>query len=216
MHPANKPLIALGIGALLVAAGCGHSNRTANNQSSPSSETAQNDRTGMASREANPNDTANRTANLSAADREFMMKAAQGGMAEVQMGQLAKDNSSNDGVKSFGDKLINDHKAANDDLKDIASRANVTLPTDLDAKHKASIDRLSKLKGSAFDRAFLKDQVKDHEHDIAEFRKEANNGQDTDVKNFASQKLPTLEDHLKMARDLQSGKRTNTAKGVSE
>lgn len=135
------------------------------------------------------------------ADSHFMMKAAQGGMAEVQLGQLAKDHASSDAVKTFGQHMVDDHSKANDELKGLAAKKNVTLPTDVDAKDKAVMDRLSKLNGAAFDRAYMRDMVADHRKDIAEFQKESNGGRDPEVKEWASKTLPTLQSHLTMAED---------------
>ena len=136
-------------------------------------------------------------------DHTFMMKAAQGGMAEVELGQLAKDKASSDAVKTFGQHMIDDHSKANDELKDLASKKNVTLPADVDAKDRTTKDRLSKLSGEAFDRAYMRDMVADHRKDIAEFEREANNGKDPDVKAWAAKTLPTLQNHLKMAEDTE-------------
>jgi putative membrane protein len=139
-------------------------------------------------------------ANRSTADRTFMMKAAQGGMAEVELGTLAKNNGSSPDVKEFGSKMVDDHTAANNELKQIAAKENVTLPTSLDAKDQALKDRLSKLSGPAFDKAYMAAMVKDHEHDVTEFRREASSGQDPEVKQFAAKTLPTLQGHLEMAK----------------
>lgn len=134
------------------------------------------------------------------ADQHFMMKAAQGGMAEVQLGKLATQNASSQAVKDFGQKMVDDHSKANDELKGLAARKNVTLPTSLDPQDQATMDRLSKLNGPAFDRAYMRDMVVDHKKDIADFRKEANSGADSDVKTWASNTLPTLQQHLQMAQ----------------
>jgi len=136
---------------------------------------------------------------LGSADHSWVMKAAVGGMAEVELGKLAQSQGSSDAVKQFGKRMVDDHSKANDELSQIASRKGITLPTSLDAKHQATRDRLSKLSGAAFDRAYMDDMVKDHREDVAEFKKEASNGQDADLKAFASKTVPTLEDHLKMA-----------------
>jgi len=135
------------------------------------------------------------------ADQQFMMKAAQGGLAEVEMGKLAKDHASSQNVKDFGQNMVDDHSKANDELKDLASKKNVTLPTDVDAKDKATMDRLSALNGAAFDKAYMRHMVSDHKKDISEFQKEASSGSDTDVKSWASKTLPTLQHHLQMAED---------------
>jgi putative membrane protein len=136
---------------------------------------------------------------LSASDKTFMNKAAQGGMAEVELGQLATEKGQSDDVKKFGQRMVDDHSKANDQLKSLASQKGVTLPTDVSAKDKALKSRLSNMSGSQFDHAYIQAMVKDHKEDIAEFQKEANSGKDSDVKNWASQTLPTLQDHLKMA-----------------
>jgi putative membrane protein len=137
-----------------------------------------------------------------AADSRFAKEAAQGGMAEVKLGQLAQDKGSNDAVKSFGKRMVDEHSKAGDILKEAASKENVTLPTDMSAKDQAIYDRLSKLNGAAFDRAYAKDMVKDHQTDVAAFQKEANSGKSESMKSFASETLPTLQDHLKEAKEM--------------
>lgn len=141
---------------------------------------------------------------LSNPDSTFANKAAQGGMAEVQLGQLATQKASNPDVKAFGQRMVDDHSKANDEFKGIVSRKGVTLPSGLDAKDQATYDRLSKLEGAAFDRAYMADMVKDHRADITEFEKEANGGSDADIKGFASKTLPTLKHHLEMAESAQA------------
>lgn len=140
---------------------------------------------------------------LSAADKNFVMKAAEGGLAEVQLGQLATQNAQSDEVKQFGQRMVDDHTKANDQLKQVAEQKGVTLPTDLSAKDKAEKGRLSKLKGEQFDRAYMQHMVMDHKKDVAEFKKESTSAKDSDVKNFASQTLPTLQDHLKQAQQVE-------------
>jgi len=135
-------------------------------------------------------------------DTHFAKEAAQGGMAEVKLGQLAEDKGYSDSVKSFGKRMVDDHSKAGDKLKEVASRENITLPTDISAKDQATYDGLSKLNGAAFDRAYARDMVKDHEADVAAFQKEANAGRDDSLKSFASETLPTLQDHLKQAKEM--------------
>src|ERR1700730_8364251 len=137
-----------------------------------------------------------------AGDARFAKEAAQGGMAEVKLGQLAQEKGSNDLVKSFGKRMVDDHSKANDKLKEVASRESITLPNDLSAKDQASYDRLSKLNGAALDRAYARDMVKDHETDVAAFQKEANGGKTDSLKSYASEILPTLQDHLKQAKEM--------------
>lgn len=141
---------------------------------------------------------------VAAADRAFMMKAAEGGLAEVQLGQLAQDKGNNQAVKDFGKQMADDHGKANDKLKSIAEQKGVTLPTDLNAKDKAEKDRLSKLSGEQFDRAYMQMMLKDHTTDVNEFKRESTAAKDTDLKNFASDTLPTLQSHLDKAKSVAS------------
>jgi putative membrane protein len=143
------------------------------------------------------------------ADEHFIKEAAIGGLAEVELGKLASEKAQSADVKRFGQKMVDDHGKANDELKTLAKDKNVTLPTEIDAKHKAVTDRLSKLSGDAFDRAYMQAMLKDHREDVAAFRTESKSGKDGDVKAWAAKTLPTLEEHLKMAQD------TNRAVGTS-
>ena len=138
----------------------------------------------------------------SAADRAFIHKAAEGGMAEVKLGQLAADKGSSQPVKDFGQRMVKDHSQANDQLKGIAAGKNVPLPDSLDAKDKALYDRLSGLSGEAFDKAYMRAMIKDHMEDVADFQSEAKTAHDQDIRSFVSMTLPTLRDHLKMAREV--------------
>jgi len=138
-------------------------------------------------------------AKVSSADRSFVEKAAIGSMAEVQMGKLAQQKAGSDQVKQFGTRMVDDHSKANDDLKQVASHKGITLPSDLDAKHKNKMAKLEKLSGAQFDRAYMDDMVSDHKKDVAEFEKQAKSGNDADIKGFASKTLPTLQQHLSLA-----------------
>lgn len=139
---------------------------------------------------------------VSPADRQFMIKAAEGGKAEVELGQLAQEKASSPEVKEFGQRMVTDHSQANDQLKQVAAQKGVTLPDKLNAKDRATKARLEKLSGVAFDRAYMKDMVMDHAGDVREFKMEAKTAKDTDLKNFVSQTIPTLEDHLKQAKSI--------------
>jgi putative membrane protein len=145
--------------------------------------------------------TAGTSGTLAPADHNFVNEAAIGGLAEVELGNLAKEKASNPDVKSFGDRMATDHGKANDELKSWAQQKNVTLPTELDAKHKALRDRLSKLSGEAFDKAYMHEMVMDHTHDVAAFKRESTAAKDPDLKAWAGKTLPTLQDHMKMAKD---------------
>ncbi|MBV8807653.1 MAG: DUF4142 domain-containing protein [Acidobacteriaceae bacterium] len=145
-------------------------------------------------------------------DKKFVKDAAIGGMTEVELGKLATEKGSSDAVKQYGQKLVDDHTKSNDELKQIASAENVNIPSSLDSKHQSRIDKLSKLSGPSFDKAFLKDAVKDHEQDISEFQNEAQGGSDPNVKQFASKNLPVLQEHLTAAKDLSKTEKGSSTK----
>ena len=136
-----------------------------------------------------------------AADKGFMIKAAQGGMGEVALGQLAQSHGSG-GAKPFGARMIKDHSKANAQLKQVAAKQGVSLPGAPGPEEQATKARLSKLSGAAFDKAYISDMVEDHKKDIADFKKEATTGKDSAVKAFAAKTLPTLKMHLQMAEAL--------------
>jgi putative membrane protein len=136
-------------------------------------------------------------------DKKFLKDAAIGGMMEVELGKLATQKGSSDGVKKFGQKMVDDHSKANDQLKELATKENFQVPSELDSKHQSRLDKLSKLDGPAFDKAYIKDQLKDHEQDVSAFQSEAQSGQNPNIKQFAAATLPTLQEHLSMAKDLK-------------
>ena len=150
------------------------------------------------------------------ADNTFVMKAARGGMAEVKLGQLAVDKASSEDVKKFGQTMVDDHSKANDELKQIAAGKGINLPDSLDSKHQATYDRLSKLSGATFDRAYMKEMVADHKEDVSEFRKESTKGTDPEVKAFAAKTLPTLEHHLEMAQTTEAAVRNGSPKTMEK
>jgi putative membrane protein len=138
------------------------------------------------------------------ADSMFMRTAALDGMAEVEHGKLAAQNAASGEVKQFGQRMVDDHGKANTELKGLASQKNVTLPAELDAKHKAMHDKLSKLNGAAFDGAYMAHMATAHKEAVALFQREAKSGSDADLRAFAEKTLPTLQEHLKMAQDLSA------------
>jgi putative membrane protein len=140
---------------------------------------------------------------MGSADDNFVRKAAQGGMAEVELGKLAEQRAVNPEVKKFAERMVTDHTKANDQLKEVASSKNITLPQSLGASDEATKNKLSSLSGDAFDKAYMSDMVKDHTKDVAEFRDESSSAIDPAVKNFAAETLPTLESHLKEAKSIE-------------
>ena len=151
---------------------------------------------------------------LASADQAFVKEAAMGGMAEVDLGQLAASKASSPDVKQFGQRMVDDHGKANDELKSWASQKSVNLPTELDAKHKAEHAKLEKLSGDAFDRAYMSSMVADHNKDVAEFQKQSKSAKDPDLKAWAAKTLPTLQDHQKSAKEINA-KVSGAAKSVA-
>jgi putative membrane protein len=144
------------------------------------------------------------TQRLAPGDAEFIKKAAVGGMAEVKLGQLAQEKGSSQEVKDFGAKMVADHGKANDELKGIASAKGLEVPADLDAKNQAVYDRLSKLSGSEFDKAYVKDMVRDHKEDVSEFEHASKSLQDPELKGFAEKTLSVIKAHLEHAEQISS------------
>lgn len=144
---------------------------------------------------------------LSGFDKTFVTKAAEGGMFEVEVGKLARDKGTDQAVKDFGQKLVDDHGAANDKLKSIASNHNETLPSSLPPDKQKELDRLSKLSGAAFDRELIQSVgLKDHKTDIALFEKASRDAKSDDLRDFAKSTLPTLHQHLSTATKLPARK----------
>jgi putative membrane protein len=139
-------------------------------------------------------------------DQEFVTKAAEGGLAEVELGQTAADKASAADVKTFGQRMVTDHSKANDELKAAASKAGANVPTEPSASQKKMAAELKQKSGADFDRAYSKAMVKDHKEDVALFKKEAASGKNADIKAFAQKTLPTLESHLQMAESLSGAK----------
>ncbi|HEY7211799.1 MAG TPA: DUF4142 domain-containing protein [Bryobacteraceae bacterium] len=135
-------------------------------------------------------------------DKKFLKDAALGGMAEVELGKLAAEKGASDGVKQFGQKMVDDHSKANDQLKEVAAKTQIEVPSSLDSKHQKTLDKLAKLSGPEFDKAYIKDMVKDHREDVSDFQAEAQNGTNPNIRQFAASTLPTLKEHLNMAEDL--------------
>ncbi|MCA1628938.1 MAG: DUF4142 domain-containing protein [Acidobacteria bacterium] len=134
----------------------------------------------------------------------FAKEAAQGGMAEVQMGKLATERGGSAVVKLFGQRMIDDHTKANMELNQLAARKNIQLPQELTSDQKSMMDKLSKLAGADFDQQYVDMMVEDHEHDVEVFQTQSEKGDDADVRAFAAKTLPTLRDHLQMIKDIKS------------
>lgn len=141
-------------------------------------------------------------------DQKFVDFAAQTDMTEAHLGQLAQDQSSNQGVKDFAQMLVTDHTDDYNKLTAAATKAGATVPKGIDAEHNKMIAPFEKAKGAAFDRRFERDMVAGHTKAIAEYKKEEADGQNADMKAYATAALPVLEKHLQAAKDLEKAKHT--------
>jgi predicted outer membrane protein len=135
-------------------------------------------------------------ANLSTADTDFILAAAQGGMTEVKLGELAAQSGTRDDVKEFGRMMVKDHTTINDDLKALAKQKGVTLPDNLDAKNQGMVDKMAALTGTEFDDAYIAGMVKAHTKDAKAFKGESAATQDPDIKSFLDKSIPVVERHL--------------------
>jgi putative membrane protein len=141
------------------------------------------------------------SAGASAQDQEFVQKAAQGGLAEVVAGKLASAKASNSEVKRFGTQMVTDHGKANAELANIAKSKGITVPTEPDAAHQQLAKRLEATKGADFDRLYIEEAgIKDHKDAVDLFTRQANSGQDAELKAFAAKTLPTIKHHLEMVQ----------------
>jgi putative membrane protein len=138
------------------------------------------------------------------ADAPFIGTVAMNDMAEVEHGRLASQNASSPDVKQFAQRMVDDHSRAAGEMKGLAKEREVTLATKLDDEHRATQDRLAKLKGAAFDKAYMEHMVNAHIEAVKLLQQEADAGQDDAVKAWAAKTLPTIQEHLKMASSLNA------------
>jgi putative membrane protein len=157
-------------------------------------------------------DATNLNGTTRADDARFARDAAMGGMLEVELGKLAVQKGSNDKVKQFGQRMVDDHSKAADELRGISVKDNFSIPAELDARHKAMVEKYSRLSGTAFDRTYMRDMVKDHQTDVADFRNEADRGVNADLKSWATITLPTLQEHLRIAKETEGSLGTTSSR----
>ncbi|MDB5880797.1 MAG: hypothetical protein JWP43_675 [Ramlibacter sp.] len=142
---------------------------------------------------------------LARADRKFIQEAAEGGMMEVEAGKLAASKASDPNVKSFGEMLVKDHSAANNELVQLANSKKVELPAGPSHGERKDVEKLGKASGKDFDKQFAALGVKDHEKDIKKFEKASGKVKDPELKAWIDKTLPTLRQHLAMAQKLKQG-----------
>ncbi len=136
---------------------------------------------------------------LSSSEREFVTQVVQDSMAEVQLGQLASQRALRDEVKQFGQRMVRDHTQVHNELKQLAAQKGITLPQDSGDEHREVMENLSKLSGADFDRAYMNSMATE---DLSSFEREAQQGQDQDLKAWAAKTLPMLQEHLRIARSI--------------
>ncbi len=134
-------------------------------------------------------------------DSTFIKEALEGGMAEVQLGQVGAQKAQHEQVKQLAQTIEADHTKANQELQSLALKVGVTVPAELDRKHRKPIDDLQAKSAADFDKAYAEHIIKHHKKDIKEFEKAARDAENPDVKAFASRTLPTLREHLRLAQD---------------
>jgi putative membrane protein len=142
------------------------------------------------------------TGQPSAVDRMFVSKAMQGSMAEVQLGQMTLQKSSNPQVKEFAQRMIDDHTKLNEQMKPVAQQLGVAPPSQISKGDRKTMAKLQALSGPAYDQAYIKDMVKDHKQDLNDFQMEASSGQDQTAKDAASQGSKVIAQHLQMAQQM--------------
>ncbi len=134
--------------------------------------------------------------NVASADRTFIQKAAIGGMTEVAASELAQQKATDPAVKDYAAHMVTDHTKANGELTTLAASKGVTVPGTMDKSHKSDVDKLAKMSGGDFDKAYVKQMVSDHKSTVSLFEKEQKSGKDGDLQAFAGKTLPTLQGHL--------------------
>jgi putative membrane protein len=141
---------------------------------------------------------------LSGHDRQFLMEAAQGGLAEVKMGEIALQKAKDESVRKLAQHIVDDHNAANEELMNVAKDLGVKIPADVGVEHQKKIKQLSKMDTTIVDQTYVSQQIKGHQEMISLFQQEVKRGQNEELVAFAQDTLPTLKEHLAMAQKLDA------------
>lgn len=139
---------------------------------------------------------------LSPKDKEFLKMAAVSNMTEAHLGEMAEGKAAQTGIKDYGQMLVKDHTKAYQELSVLDSKLGQSIPKGINVRRDKAVEKLADLKGKRFDGQFLREEVQDHERTLAVFKREAQHAQDPDVKAYANQILPTMEEHLREAEKL--------------
>lgn len=198
-------LLAIALCSLFVLSACADSvSKNGNNATSNANVNSRNTAVVVNSNSTITNSSNNGGGQASEATDVFWKKAAEGGMAEVELSKVALTKAQNADVKKFAEMMVADHGKANDELKALASKKNVSLPASLDPAHKMTQEKLEGMSGAGFDKAYVEAMVKDHADAVNLFQAQADGGTDKELKEFASKTLPTLKSHQKMIGDIQA------------
>ncbi|ALA59258.1 DUF4142 domain-containing protein [Nitrospira moscoviensis] len=135
-------------------------------------------------------------------EKLFLMKAAQSQQGEIELGKMAKERAASDQVKQFGQRMIEDHTKANQQVTQLAKQEGVELPEGMTAMQKEKAQKFSQLSGKEFDKAYIRYMTKDHRQDVIEFEQSAKEIKDQDVQQWAQQTLPKLKEHLEIAKTI--------------
>lgn len=139
---------------------------------------------------------------MSRADSKFIQSVMEGNLAEVQLGKLAQEKGGDPQIRQFGERMVNDHGQAVKELQQLATNKGLSVNEDLSGSHLRMRDRMAKLQPTAFDREYVKEMVKDHKKDVAEFKRMSGNAKDPELKAWVVKTLPTLENHLQTVENL--------------
>jgi putative membrane protein len=153
---------------------------------------------------------------VSEQDQTFATEAAQGGMLEMQLGELAVQNADSQEVKDFGQMMVDDHGKANQKLTELAEQKNLQLPQELSSEGQQHQQELRQLSGTEFDREYINLMIEDHQQDVASFQEQVQSGQDSDLVAFAGETLPVLQRHLDKAQQVQQQVVANTDQGQGQ
>jgi putative membrane protein len=194
-------LLALSLVAALIFAGCSQNRANPRDDNGANQTTATDQQNGN-----NDNMKGGASDKLAPSDEEFAQKAATGGQAEVALGQLASEKATSPKVKEFAQRMVSDHGQANQQLEQIAGNKKLDLPKMLPTEAQEEQDKLSKMSGAQFDKEYMRFMVEDHQKDAQEFQQAASSVTDNDLKQFATQTLPIIQEHLKMAKQMAGKK----------
>jgi putative membrane protein len=205
------PMTLAGVALLSVPCAIAQMSSGGAQQSSPSRQ-ASGTQPGASPMDHATNDNQNPTGTAALMDKSFVRQALQGGMAQVQLGQLALQKSSNPDVKQFAQKMVEEHTKLVDAMKPIAQQMHVKPPDSLSHKDKSTVSKLNALNGDAFDKAYIKDMVKDHKQDAKDFKQEAESASNPALKDLASQGSQMIDQHLQMIEQIAQKNNVDVSK----